>query len=206
MHMQPVPNNLWTFVGGGCVIGANAVVYQGCQLGNDVLIGDGTQLREDVILDDGAIVGTNCTVAPRAFIGKRSRVLDLSHVTGDSVLGEDVFWSVGVTSANDNSMAHGGRVVGPQIGDRTRIGVGAVILPGVIVGQDALIGSGSNVTKSVPDKGNVRSIPARPARQVATLLNSDSKRAKFEEAKDEFARLLRLGYNPFTEWDEENTR
>jgi acetyltransferase EpsM len=52
---------------------------------------------------------------------------------------------------------------GVRIGDRTHVGLGAVILPGVSVGVDVRVGAGAAVTRDVPDRETVVGIPARPA-------------------------------------------
>lgn len=57
------------------------------------------------------------------------------------------------------------------IGDNVWIGRGAMILPGVTIGDHSVVGAGSVVTKSVPDKTVVAGNPARVIRQV---LASDS--------------------------------
>lgn len=53
-----------------------------------------------------------------------------------------------------------------RIGRRAWIGAGATILPGVTVGEDAIVGAASVVTKDVPVKGVVAGNPARLIRML----------------------------------------
>lgn len=150
-----------TKIGERCVIGANAVIYAGVHLGDDVLIGDGTCIRENTDVGDGTVIGSNCTVQNGAKIGKRVKIVDLSHITFDCVIGDEAFISVGVYTMNDNSMQRGGEVVGPKIGARARVGGGALLLPGVLVGEDAVVGAGAVVTHNVAPGTQVMGVPAR---------------------------------------------
>ena len=152
-----------TIIGPGCVIGANAVIYAGVQLGSNVLIGDGTIIRENTVVGDDTVIGSNCTVQNGATIGSRVKIVDLSHITYDCTIGDEAFISVGVYTMNDNSMQRGGEVVGPKIGKRARIGGGAMLLPGVRIGDDAIVAAGSVVTKDVPPGAKVMGLPAKVA-------------------------------------------
>ena len=155
-----------TIIGDGTVIGANAVIYQGVQLGNNVLIGDGACIRENTVIGDDTIIGSNCTIQNGATIGSRVRIVDLSHITYDCEIGDDTFISVGVYTMNDNW--DGGPVVGPKIGKRVNVGGGAMFLPGVIVGDDAIIAAGAVVTKDVAPGTKVFGIPAKTRAQAVS--------------------------------------
>lgn len=160
IHQTP-RTNLSTLICRGSIIGANAVLYQGVALGRDVLIGDGATIRENSVVDDNAIIGSNVTMQNNVYVGRRSRVLDLSHITAHVHIGDDVFISVSVMTMNDNSMAQGGELLPPKIMNGARIGGGALLLPGVVIGEGALIAAGSVVTKNVDANIRVQGIPAK---------------------------------------------
>jgi len=65
-----------------------------------------------------------------------------------------VFLGPGVRILNDKYI--NGLCQPPEIGDYSRIGGGVIILPGVKVGRNALIGAGSVITKDVPDGATVK--------------------------------------------------
>lgn len=158
---EPHVQNASTHIGAGSVIGTNAVVYAGVQIGRSVLIGDGVTVREDTEVGDESVVGSNSTIQNGAKIGRRVKIVDLSHITFDCEVGDEAFISVGVYTMNDNSMQRGGQVVGPKIGTRARIGGGALLLPGMLIGDDAVVGAGSVVSHDVPAGTTVMGVPAR---------------------------------------------
>lgn len=161
IHQRPTAHR-HTIIGRGSVIGANAVIYQGVALGRNVLIGDGATIREDTTIDDDAIIGSNATLQNNVYVGFKSRVLDLSHITAHVRIGDNVFVSVGVLTMNDNSMAQGGALNPPRVENNARIGGGAALLPGMIVGHGALVATGAVVTHPVGDNVRVQGVPARP--------------------------------------------
>lgn len=148
-----------TWVRSGAVIGANVVLYAGVEIGPDVLIGDGVKIRENTTIGRGSVVGSNSTLQNDVVIGERVRVVDLSHITAGVRIADDVFWSVGVLSMNDNRDDLGLRA--PKIERGAFIGGGAILLPGVEIGEDAMVAAGAVVTRSVQPKVRVQGVPAR---------------------------------------------
>ncbi len=159
----PVHANIYrTVIGAGSIIGCNAVIYEGVSLGRTVLIGDGATIRERCVIGDNSIVGNNCTFQNDVHMGKNSRVIDLSHITADVHIGDNVFISTGVLTMNDNSMNKGGSLAPPFICDGAMIGGGAILLPGVDIGTEAIVAAGAVVTKNVEHETRVQGVPARP--------------------------------------------
>lgn len=160
VHVEPHVSGE-TIIRTGAVIGAHAVIYAGTHVGESALIGDGATIRENCTIDRQAIVGNNCTFQNNVYLGPRSRVIDLSHITAYVYIGADVFVSTGVLTMNDNSMAQGGTLEPPVIESGARVGGGATLLPGVIVGREALVAAGSVVTHNVRAGTRVQGVPAR---------------------------------------------
>jgi UDP-3-O-[3-hydroxymyristoyl] glucosamine N-acyltransferase len=154
-----------TTVGDGCVIGPNAVIYYDVEIGPHTLISDGASIREQSKIGSRCIIGRYVTVNYATLIGNNVKVQDHTWLAGNMEIGDKVFISGGVTTANDNLMGAAGydqdSIVGPKIGNGVRIGAGAIILPKVVVEDDALIGAGAVVTKDVPAGQTAKGIPAR---------------------------------------------
>ena len=152
-------------IGEGCVIGACAVLYAGCVLGDHVLVGDGAKIREGASLDNGALVAMNCTLNHDVSIGEGSKVMDLTHLTANTILEPGVFIGVIVSSSNDNAMRLKGQEVGTanviRIRGGAKIGSSAALLPNVEIGEHAIVGAGSVVTRDVPAHTRVMGVPAR---------------------------------------------
>lgn len=142
----------------GCVIGAHAVLYQGVTLGEETLVGDGAKIRENTTIGRECVIGSNSTLQNDVVLGDRVRVVDLSHITAGVRVGDDVFWSVGVLSMNDNRNGKG--LTAPWVGNGAFIGGGAVLLPGVAIGEESIVAAGAIVTKDVAAGSRVQGVAA----------------------------------------------
>jgi acetyltransferase-like isoleucine patch superfamily enzyme len=91
-------------------------------------------------------------------------------VTAYSTLEEDVFIAPCVVTTNDNFMGRTERrkelMKGPTIRRGARVGGGAILCPGIEVGEEAFVGAGAVVTKDVPPRMVVVGNPARVLRAV----------------------------------------
>jgi acetyltransferase-like isoleucine patch superfamily enzyme len=152
-------------LGSGSVIGPGAIIYCDVVIGDECLVGDAASIREKCRIADLCIVGRHVTLGPNVLMGKRSRAVDFAHVVGNTVIGEDSFISMHACAANDNYFGTRGYdesfIQGPKIGDRVRVGLAAMLLPGVKIGNDAVVAAGSIVTRDVPAGKMVRGQPAR---------------------------------------------
>ena len=158
-------------VGEGSAILALAVVFAGTRLGAGVVIGDQACVRERCDLADDVVVGRGSLVENDTTIGARTRIQANAYVTAYSTLEEDVFIAPGVTTTNDNFMGRTekrlGAMRGPTIRRGARIGGGAVLLPGIEIGEEAFVGAGAVVLADVRPRAVVVGNPARQIREVA---------------------------------------
>jgi acetyltransferase-like isoleucine patch superfamily enzyme len=136
------------------------------QIGNGVviaMIADLASIREDCHIGKAAIIGRTVTVECNVRVGARSRVQTAAHLTGELVIEEDVFLGPEVVTMNDKYMGRGDRgYAGPHIMSRARVGSNSTLLPGVVVGEDAIVGAGAVVTKDVPAGETHVGVPAKP--------------------------------------------
>jgi acetyltransferase-like isoleucine patch superfamily enzyme len=157
-------------VGDGTQILAGAVVFAGTRIGRSVIVGDQACVRERCEIGDEAVVGRGVFVENDVAIGARTKVQANAYVTAYSTLEEDVFLAPCVVTTNDNFM---GRTEkrhelrkGPTIRRGARVGGGAVLLPGIEVGEEAFVGAGAVVLDDVPPRAVVVGNPARRIRDV----------------------------------------
>jgi acetyltransferase-like isoleucine patch superfamily enzyme len=157
-------------VGEGCSILAGAVVFAGTRLGAHVIVGDRACVRERVVIGDGSVVGAGVLVENDVTVGARCRIQAGAYITAHTTIEDDVFVAPGVVTTNDNFMGRTERRHalrrGPTIRRGARVGGGAVILPGVEIGEEAFVAAGAVVLRDVPARAVVVGNPARQVREV----------------------------------------
>jgi acetyltransferase-like isoleucine patch superfamily enzyme len=157
-------------LGEGTVVSAGAIVFAGSRVGARVIVGDQACVRERVELGDDVVVGRGALVENDTTVGPRTKIQADAYVTAYSTLEEDVFVAPCVVTTNDDFMGRTERRhelrKGPTIRRGARIGGGAVLCPGVEIGEEAFVGAGAVVTKDVPPRVVVVGNPARVLRDV----------------------------------------
>lgn len=144
-----------TVIGCGAVVRAGAVVDAGTEVGDDTVIGHHALLRSFVRVGEGTQLGHHLTVERECVLGSRVRCSPGSHITSSCVLADRVFLGAGVRTVNDRELIWGDpdripELVPPRFERGARVGSGSVILGGVAIGEEALIGAGSVVTRDIP--------------------------------------------------------
>ena len=100
-------------------------------------------------------------------IGERVRIQTGVYVTAYSLVEDDVFIGPCAMMTNDQTMARpGDDLRGPMLRRACRVGGGAVLLPGVEIGEDAFVAAAAVVTRDVPPRTVVMGSPARVMREV----------------------------------------
>lgn len=137
VQSQNIGNNtkIWQF----CVVLPNAKIGENCNIcshcfiENDVIIGNNVTIKNGVSLYDGI------TLEDNVFIGANA------SFTNDKY----------PKSKNSDF-----KLLKTIVKKGASIGAGAVILPGIIIGENSVVGAGAVVTKSVPDNKTVVGNPA----------------------------------------------
>jgi acetyltransferase-like isoleucine patch superfamily enzyme len=161
----PVPLELEADV----VVGAGAVVLAGARVGSGAIVGDQSFVRERAVIGAESVIGRGSAVDNDVAIGARVRVQTSVYLTAYSEIEDDVFVGPGVCLTNDHTMSRHGpqyRLRGARLRRACRVGGGAVLLPGVEVGEEAFVAAGAVVTRDVPPRTVVMGVPARPVREV----------------------------------------
>jgi len=157
-------------IGDGTIVSTGAIVFAGASIGARVILGDQSCVRERVTVEDEVVLGRGCLVENDTTIGARSRIQADAYITAYSTVEEDVFVAPCVVTTNDDFMGRTERrhelTKGPTIRRGARIGGGAVLCPGVEVGEEAFVGAGAVVTKDVAPRTVVVGNPAHVLRDV----------------------------------------
>jgi acetyltransferase-like isoleucine patch superfamily enzyme len=158
-----------TVVGGEAVVRSGAVIYAGAEIGDSAVIGHHTLLRSFVTVGEGSQLGHHLTVERATSIGAQVRCSPGSHLTSSCTLADRVFLGAGVRTVNDRELIWRDpdrvpELVPPRFELGARVGSGSVILSGVTVGEEALVGAGSVVTHDIPARSVAYGVPARVRR------------------------------------------
>ncbi len=160
-----------TVIGDGTIVSTGAVVFAGSRIGARVILGDQSCVRERVEVGDDVVVGRGVLVENDTTIGALTKIQAEAYITAYSTLEEQVFIAPCVVTTNDNFMGRTERrhalVKGPTIRRGARVGGGAILCPGIEIGEEAFVGAGAVVTKDVEPHMLVVGNPARVLRQVA---------------------------------------
>ncbi len=152
-------------LGANVTVCAGAVVYAGARIGDGAIVGDQAQVRERSTIGAGSVVGRGAGVDNDVTIGARVKLQSQVYITAFSTVEDDVFVGPCAMTTNDDTMGRHGPerpLRGATLRRACRIGGGAVLVPGVEVGEEAFVAAGAVVTRDVPARGWVVGVPARP--------------------------------------------
>ena len=159
-------------IGAGAVIRPFTTIYAGSTFGARLQTGQGASIREDNVVGDDVSIGTNAVLEFGNRLCSRVRIhsgcfLELVTIEDDVFVGPHVVFTDDPHPMNcpRYEECRGGAVVRRL----ARIGANSTVLPGVEIGEGALVGAGSVVVHDVPAGAVVAGSPARVIKQVADL-------------------------------------
>jgi acetyltransferase-like isoleucine patch superfamily enzyme len=152
-------------------------------ISKDVVLGDNVKIfQPDLVNLYGCIVGDETKIGAfvevqkNAIIGARCKISSHTFICEGVTIEEEVFVGHGVVFINDRTprATTGGelqteadwKVIPTLVKKGASIGSGAVIMCGVTIGENAMIGAGAVVTRDVPPNAVVAGVPARFIRSV----------------------------------------
>ena len=162
-------------VSGDARIGAGARIRAGSIIYAAVTIGDGFETGHHAIVREENTIGAHCTLWNNStidygcVIGNNVRIHTGVYVAQFTTIEDDVFLAPGVMIANDRHPICRECMQGPTIKRGARVGINSTLLPGVVIGEGALVGAASVVTRDVPPGMVVAGNPARVMGEVEAL-------------------------------------
>jgi acetyltransferase-like isoleucine patch superfamily enzyme len=157
-------------LGPGSVVSTGAVVFAGTTIGERVIVGDQACVRERCTIGDDVVIGRGSLVENDTSVGALTKIQAHAYITAYSLLEDNVFIAPCVITTNDNYMGRTEKrlaaIKGPTIRRGARIGGGAVLLPGIEIGEEAFVGAGAVVIRDVPARALMVGNPARQIREV----------------------------------------
>lgn len=131
----------------------------GCEIGDNTKIGSFVEIQKNVK------IGANCKISSHTFICEGVTIEDEVFV-GHQVAFINDRYPRATTPAGQMQTEMDWKVEPTLVKKRASIGSGATILANVVIGEGAIVGAGSVVTKDVPPNSIVAGCPARILRRI----------------------------------------
>lgn len=144
--------------------GKNTIIRDFCNL-YKCKIGDNCRIGSYVYIEEDVEIGNNCKIKPNVFIPTGVKIEDGVFIGSHVSFTNDKYprsINKNKTLKNDNDWS----LLKTLVKKGASIGSGSTILPGIVIGEYSVIGSGSVVTKSVPDNTLVVGNPAKIMKKI----------------------------------------
>jgi sugar O-acyltransferase (sialic acid O-acetyltransferase NeuD family) len=116
-----------------------SIAHARATISDTAVVAAGTVVLAGAVVNADAVIGRGCIVNTGAIVEHDCALESFVHLSPNAALGGNV-----------------------SIGERTHVGIGATVLPGVRLGADVTVGAGAVVLRDVPDAQTVVGVPARP--------------------------------------------
>lgn len=163
---------LETIIGNNGTIRSHTVIYAGNKIGEGFQTGHKANIRELNTIGNDVSVGTHTIIEHHVEIQDGVRMHSNVFIPEYSVLEEKAWVGPNVVFTNaihpvcpDAKQC----LIGPRIKKNAKIGANATLLPGIVVGEMALIGAGSVVVKDVEPRTVVAGNPAKVIKDIDDL-------------------------------------
>jgi len=154
-------------IGKASIIRSGSVIYSGVSIGDNFRSGHNVLIRENTEIGDDVLVGTNSVIDGDCKIGNNVSMQTGVYITKYTTIEDNVFLGPLCVTTNDKYMKYGATLKGPVIKQGARIGANSTIMPGISIGEGAIVSAGSVVTKDVPPHKVVIGVPARVVKDAS---------------------------------------
>src|SRR3989339_735805 len=167
-----VDGELETIIGDNSTIRSHTVIYAGNKIGNNFQTGNKANIREENNIGNNVSIGTLTVVEHHIIIEDNVRIHTQAFVPEYSKLKNGCWLGPNVVLTNARyplspNAKH--ELFGPLVEEGAKIGANTTLLPGVVIGKNALVGAGSVVTKNVESNDVVAGNPARKIKTIQNL-------------------------------------
>lgn len=155
-------------------------------------LGEGTKIWQFCVILPQAVIGKDCNICAHCLIendviiGDRVTIKSGVQLWDGISVEDDVFIGPNATFSNDKypkSKQYPDKFIKTRIKKGASIGAGATLLPGVIIGENALVGAGAVVTRDVPANAIVQGVPAKITGYTDTIFHPQQTISPFETEK-----------------------
>jgi acetyltransferase-like isoleucine patch superfamily enzyme len=154
-----------------CHVRTGTIIYADVTVGSSTVTGVRALIRERTVIGKGCVIGTDCVIEGNVTLGDYVVLQTGVYIPTHVVIGDRVFIGPRAVLTNDKyplRLRAAYAPDGPRIEDDVSIGANATLLPGVVVGQGAMVAAGAVVTHHVPawslaigHPAEIRDLPAK---------------------------------------------
>lgn len=164
------PHDHPLMIGNKALIRSGSIIYAGSSIGDNFQTGHQVTIRENALIGNNVSVGTLSDIQGNCKIGNYVRCHSNVHIGQLSVV-DDFVWIFPYVVLTNDPTPPSENFVGVHIHPFAIIATGSIIMPGIEIGQDSLIGAGAIVTKSVGAYAVAVGNPAKIITDVRNIKN-----------------------------------
>jgi acetyltransferase-like isoleucine patch superfamily enzyme len=138
-------------IGNNALIRPNSTIYCHVTIGNNLRTGHNILVRENTVIGNNVLIGSNVIIDGGTTIGNNVSIQSNAYIPTNTIIEDDVFLGPCSVLTNDKypvRQKYG--LKGPILRKSASIGANSTILPGVEIGEGAMVAAGALVTKNVP--------------------------------------------------------
>jgi UDP-2-acetamido-3-amino-2,3-dideoxy-glucuronate N-acetyltransferase len=158
-----------------------AIIDEGCNIGNDVKIWHFSHIMTNAVIGDNCNIGQNVVISPEVILGKNVKVQNNVSIYTGVICEDNVFLGPSMVFTNvinpRSAVNRKNEFAKTLVKKGASIGANATIICGVEIGEYAMIGAGSVITKSVLP---FALLVGNPAKQIGWV-SENGNRLKFDE-------------------------
>ncbi len=149
-------------IGDDAVIRSNSTIYTGVETGNNLRTGHNILIREETRVGDNVLIGTNTIIDGRTTIGNNVSIQGNVYIPLNVTVEDNVFIGPCAVLTNDKyPIRKKSELKGPILRRGASIGANATLLPGIEIGEGAMVAAGALVTVDVEAWKLAIGFPAR---------------------------------------------
>ena len=138
-------------IGDNAIVRSGSIIYTDVTIGNNLRTGHNILVRENTTIDDNVLIGTNVVIDGNTTIGNNASIQSNVYIPTNTHIEDNVFIGPCAVLTNDKyPIRKEYKLKGPILRAGVSIGANSTILPGVEIGEGAMVAAGALVTKDVP--------------------------------------------------------
>lgn len=157
-------------IGEKALIRSGSIIYAGSEIGNNFQTGHQATIRENTRIGNNVSVGTLSDIQGNCKIGNYVRIHSNVHIGQLSFI-DDFVWLYPYVVLTNDPTPPSSEFVGVHVHSFAIVATGSIIMPGLDLGQDCLIGAGAIVTKSIEPYAVAVGNPAKQISDVRKIKN-----------------------------------